>query len=76
FLTSLLQVDRLGVPISGVLSEQATEMRSQRKDKAREQGQKVTIKILMPLMFCFLPAMFVVILGPAVWQLVQAFSKI
>lgn len=76
FLTSLLQVDRLGVPISGVLAEQAAEMRSQRKDKAREQGQKVTIKILMPLMFCFLPAMFVVILGPAVWQLVQAFSKI
>jgi tight adherence protein C len=76
FITSLLQVDRLGVPISGVLSEQAAEMRAQRKDKAREQGQKVTIKILMPLMFCFLPAMFVVILGPAVWQLVQAFSKI
>jgi tight adherence protein C len=76
FLTSLLQVDRLGVPISGVLAEQATEMRAQRKDRAREQGQKVTIKILMPLMFCFLPAMFVVILGPAIWQLVQAFNKI
>jgi hypothetical protein len=30
----------------------------------------------MPLMFCFLPAMFVVILGPAIWQLVQAFNKI
>jgi tight adherence protein C len=76
FLSALLQVDRLGVPISGVLSEQAAEMRAQRKDRAREQGQKVTIKILMPLMLCFLPAMFVVILGPAIWQLVQAFGKI
>lgn len=76
FLSALLQVDRLGVPISGVLAEQAAEMRAQRKDRAREQGQKVTIKILMPLMLCFLPAMFVVILGPAIWQLVQAFGKI
>lgn len=76
FLSSLLQVDRLGVPISGVLAEQAAEMRAQRKDRAREQGQKVTIKILMPLMLCFLPAMFVVILGPAIWQLMQAFNKI
>jgi len=76
FLSALLQVDRLGVPISGVLAEQASEMRAQRKDNAREQGQKVTIKILMPLMLCFLPAMFVVILGPAMYQLTQAFGKI
>lgn len=74
FLSALLQVDRLGVPISGVLAEQASEMRSKRKDKAREQGQKVTIKILMPLMLCFLPAMFVVVLGPAIYQLIQTMA--
>ena len=74
FVGSLLQVDRLGVPISGVLSEQASEMRAIRKDRAREQGQKVTIKILMPLMFCFLPAMFMIVLGPAIVQLVKTMS--
>lgn len=74
FVGSLLQVDRLGVPISGVLSEQANEMRAIRKDRAREQGQKVTIKILMPLMFCFLPAMFMIVLGPAIVQLVKTMS--
>ena len=74
FIGSLLQVDRLGIPISGVLAEQATEMRAIRKDRAREQGQKVTIKILMPLMFCFLPAMFVIVLGPAVVQLIKTMS--
>jgi tight adherence protein C len=74
FVGSLLHVDRLGVPISGVLSEQASEMRAIRKDRAREQGQKVTIKILMPLMFCFLPAMFMIVLGPAIVQLVKTMS--
>lgn len=74
FLSALLQVDRLGVPIAGVLAEQADEMRAVRKDRAREKGQQVTIKILMPLMFCFLPAMFVIVLGPAIVQLVKTMS--
>jgi len=73
FLTSMLQVDRLGVPISTVLREQAHEMRMTRKDKAREQAQKVTIKVLMPLMLCLLPAMFIVVIGPAMVRLVSGF---
>ena len=74
FLTSMLQVDRLGVPISTVLREQAHEMRMTRKDKAREQAQKVTIKVLMPLMLCLLPAMFIVVIGPAMVRLIGGFS--
>jgi tight adherence protein C len=75
FLTAMLQVDRLGVPISNVLAEQASEMRAKRKDRAREQAQKVTIKVLMPLMLCFLPAMFIVVVGPAVVQLVRGLGS-
>ncbi len=66
FATALLQVDRMGVPVASVLAEQARDMRQKRKDKARENAQKVTVKILMPLMLCFLPAVFVVVIGPAV----------
>jgi tight adherence protein C len=66
FATAMLQVDRMGVPVAAVLSEQARDMRQKRKDKAREDAQKVTVKILMPLMLCFLPAVFVVVIGPAV----------
>ena len=76
FVSALLQVDQLGMPISGVLAEQAQEMRAIRKDRAREQGQKVTIKILMPLMLCFLPAMFIIVLGPAVVQLATAMGQL
>ncbi|MFM6980168.1 MAG: type II secretion system F family protein [Micrococcales bacterium] len=76
FLSALLQVDRLGIPMSSVLQEQAREMRATRKDNAREQAQKVTVKILMPLMFCFLPAVFIVIIGPAIVGLMQSFASI
>lgn len=76
FLAALLQVDRLGIPLSSVLQEQAREMRAKRKDRAREEAQKVTVKILMPLMFCFLPAVFIIIIGPAIVGLMQSFAQI
>jgi tight adherence protein C len=74
FVNAMLQVDKLGVPVAAVLREQAKEMRAKRYARAREQAQKVPIKILMPLMLCFLPALFVIILGPAVYSIVQVFA--
>ncbi len=76
FVSAMLQVDKLGVPVATVLREQAKEMRAKRYARAREQAQKVPVKILMPLMLCFLPALFVIILGPAVYGIVQVFSGI
>ena len=74
FVSAMLQVDKLGVPVAVVLREQAKEMRAKRYARAREQAQKVPVKILMPLMGCFLPALFMIILGPAVYGIVQVFS--
>ncbi|GAB3063176.1 type II secretion system F family protein [Intrasporangium mesophilum] len=74
FTTALVQADRLGLPIAAVLREQTTNMRLVRKQKAEEKAQKVTIKILFPLMFCILPALFVVIIGPGAIRMIQAFS--
>jgi tight adherence protein C len=75
-ITSLQQVDRLGIPMSTVLREQTKEMRAARKDKAREQAQKVTIKVLPPLILCLLPAMFIIVIGPAVVRLLTSFAQI
>jgi tight adherence protein C len=75
FVWAMLQVDKLGVPVAAVLREQAKEMRAKRYARAREQAQKVPLKILMPLMLCFLPALFVIILAPAVYSLYKVFSE-
>lgn len=63
---AMVQVDRLGVPIASVLREQANQMRVKRHSRARELAQKVPVKILGPLLLCFLPGLFIVVLGPAV----------
>ena len=73
FVGAVVQADALGVPISGVLTEQAGEMRTRRRQRAEEQAQKVPVKILFPLMALVLPALFIVILGPAVLQIIEAF---
>lgn len=66
FAAAMVQVDRLGVPIASVLREQANQMRVKRHSRARELAQKVPVKILGPLLLCFLPGLFIVVLGPAV----------
>ncbi len=76
FVSAMLQVDKIGVPVATVLREQAKEMRAKRYARAREAAQKVPVKILMPLMLCFLPALFIIILGPAAYSITQIFSSI
>jgi tight adherence protein C len=71
FTTALVQADRLGLPIAGVLREQTASMRLIRRQKAEEKAQKVTIKILFPLMLCIMPALFIVIIGPGVIRLMD-----
>jgi tight adherence protein C len=74
FVAAVLQVDKLGIPIASVLKEQARDMRAARQSRAREQAQKVPVKILAPLMICFLPGLFIVILGPAIILALNVFS--
>lgn len=73
FVTVIVQSEKLGIPIAAVLAEQSREMRIKRRDRARELAQKVPVKILMPVMLCFLPGIFIVILGPAILSIMTAF---
>lgn len=66
FVLSLLQADALGMPMTQVLQTQAEEMRRRRRGKVREAAAKLPVKVLFPLIFFILPALFIVILGPAV----------
>ena len=65
FVSSLIQSSELGISIGVVLREQAKEMRIRRRQRAEEKAQKLPVKILLPLITCLLPAMFIVVLGPA-----------
>ncbi|CAN5694428.1 type II secretion system F family protein [soil metagenome] len=73
FVGALIQADALGMPLGRVLKVQATEMRSKRRQWARERAAKLPVKILFPLVLCIFPAVMVVVLGPAISQLKGAF---
>ncbi|GAA1820574.1 type II secretion system F family protein [Planosporangium flavigriseum] len=74
FASSVIHASDLGVPVAQVLREQSREMRLRRRQRAEELAQKVPIKILFPTLFCLFPALFVVILGPGVINIIKAFA--
>ncbi|MDQ6686896.1 MAG: type II secretion system F family protein [Actinomycetota bacterium] len=76
FVTAMVQADSFGIPIANVLRIQAHEMRLKRSQRAEEQAQKVPVKILFPLIFTILPALFIVIIGPAAINIIHNFSRL
>jgi tight adherence protein C len=71
FITSLVQAELLGIAIANVLRIQSERLREKRSQRAREQAQKAPIKMVFPLVLFIFPALFVVILGPALIQVMS-----
>jgi tight adherence protein C len=69
FVRSLIQADQLGISLGRILRVQATDSRLKRQAAAEEKAAKAPIKMLFPTVLFIFPAMFVVILGPAMLQL-------
>ena len=74
FSSAIVQADALGIPVAGVLRQQAGEMRVKRMQRAEEKAMKVPVKILIPTVLLILPALFVVVLGPGVISIMNVFS--
>jgi tight adherence protein C len=64
-VTVLIQTDRFGTSVARALRIHSETMRTKRRQRAEEAAAKTTIKLVFPLAFCIFPAMFVVVLGPA-----------
>ncbi|MDI6869864.1 MAG: type II secretion system F family protein [Bacillota bacterium] len=75
FIASLIQADTLGVSISKVLRIQSEQMRNRRKQRAEETAMKAPIKMIFPLLIFIFPTIFIVLLGPAVLQIIDTFVK-
>ena len=71
FTQALLQGESLGVSIGTILRDLAIDMRKRRRQLAEERAQKTPTKILFPLIVLILPAMFIVVLGPALLDIIE-----
>jgi tight adherence protein C len=73
-VTMLTQTDRFGTPIVRALSRFAEEIRTRRRQRAEEAAAKTKIKILFPLVLFIFPCIFIVLIGPAILQLMRTLS--
>lgn len=74
FARAVVQGERLGVSIGTVMRDLALDMRKRRRQSAEERAQKAPVKILIPLVFCILPALFIVVLAPALLEMADGLT--
>ncbi|MGN7147779.1 type II secretion system F family protein [Arthrobacter sp. SAFR-179] len=76
FVRAVVQADKYGIGIAKVLRAQAKDARVKRRQRAEEKAMKLPVKVLFPLIFFIFPVLFIVLLGPAAINIIEAFSRV
>lgn len=71
FTSAVIQADQMGIPIKNILKVQSAQLRLARKQRAQETGMKAPVKMLFPMIVFIFPALFIVILGPSVLNIMN-----
>ncbi|MDN4610762.1 type II secretion system F family protein [Arthrobacter burdickii] len=74
FVGAIVQADKYGIGIANVLRAQAKQSRVRRRQRAEEKAMQLPVKVLFPLLLFIFPVMFIVILGPAVINMMNTFG--
>jgi len=72
FVAAIIQSEQLGVSMSKVLRVQADQMRVRRRQLAEEEAHKAPIKMLIPMAFLMFPSLLIILLAPAVLQIIKS----
>jgi len=68
---SIVQSDQMGVPIARLLRVQATEMRRRQRQTAQERAAQASSRMVFPMVGCIFPVLWIVLLGPAIIQILS-----
>ncbi len=75
FVRSIIQAEAYGIALSDVLQAQADELRLERSQHAERKAMEIPVKVVFPLILFIMPAMFIVVMGPAVIGIMEAFGS-
>jgi tight adherence protein C len=71
FVSALVQTEQVGAGVSDVLRRQADDLRARRREDALTKASSLPVKLLFPLVICFLPGILIATLGPTFYQIFQ-----
>jgi len=71
FTAAMIQGEKYGVPVKGILKAQAAKLREARKQAAQEKAMKSPVKIMIPIVIFIFPVIFIILMGPSVINIME-----